>query len=147
MACADPEGGQGVQTTPLKKNIGFPSKTGPDPLKNHKTTKPTFNVGPSSACQRNAIKMAFRWRADDGPLLVLFGSSLSLHKKNVRFGPLSQNFLDPRMCGHAACNIYLDFLSVLSYQIICARYSVKTLKEPSQFYYFLVVTFNIRHEI
>ena len=25
--------------------------------------------------------MAFRWRADDGPLIVLFGSSLSLSKK------------------------------------------------------------------
>ena len=25
--------------------------------------------GPSSARQRNAIKMAFRWRADDGPTL------------------------------------------------------------------------------
>ena len=25
--------------------------------------------GPSSACQRNAISMAFRWRADSGPTL------------------------------------------------------------------------------
>ena len=25
--------------------------------------------GPSSACQRNVISMAFRWRADDGPTL------------------------------------------------------------------------------
>ena len=25
--------------------------------------------GPSSARQRNAIEMAFRWRADDGPTL------------------------------------------------------------------------------
>ena len=25
--------------------------------------------GPSSACQRNAISMAFRWHADDGPTL------------------------------------------------------------------------------
>ena len=42
---------------PLKnhKNIGFLSNTGPDPLKNHKTTKPAFNVGSSSARQRNAI--------------------------------------------------------------------------------------------
>ena len=47
------------------KNIGFLS---PDPLKNHKATKPAFNVGPSSARQRNAFLMAFRWRADGGPL-------------------------------------------------------------------------------
>ena len=34
LSCADPEGGQGVQT-PLKKkqNIGFFSNSGPDPLK------------------------------------------------------------------------------------------------------------------
>ena len=58
--CADPEGGggHGVLTPPKNhKNIGFLSNTGPDPLKSHKATK-----------------MAFRWRADDGPLLVLFGS-------------------------------------------------------------------------
>ena len=38
-----------------RKNIGFLSNTGPDPLKNHKVTKPTINVGPSSARQWNAI--------------------------------------------------------------------------------------------
>ena len=54
--CAGPEGRQGVRT-PLKnhKKIGFLSKTGPDPLKNHKATKPVFNVGASLAHQRNAI--------------------------------------------------------------------------------------------
>ena len=29
----------------------------------------TAIIGPSSASQRNAISMAFRWRADDGPTL------------------------------------------------------------------------------
>ena len=55
-AWADPEGGQGYRT-PLKnhKNIGFLSYTGPGTLKNHKATKPVFNVGPSLARQRNAI--------------------------------------------------------------------------------------------
>ena len=49
-------GGQGF-LTPLKihKNIGFLNNTGPDPLQFHKATKPAFNVGPSSARQRNAI--------------------------------------------------------------------------------------------
>ena len=37
------------------KNIGFLSNTGPDPLKNYKTTEPAFNVGPSSARQQKAI--------------------------------------------------------------------------------------------
>ena len=49
-----------------KKHIGFLSKTGPDPLKNHKTTKPAFKIGP----------LAFRWRAEDGPLILVFRSSL-----------------------------------------------------------------------
>ena len=49
-------GGRG-SGSPLEnhKNIGFLSNTCPDPLKNHKATKPAFNVGPSSARQRNAI--------------------------------------------------------------------------------------------
>ena len=44
----DPEGGQGVRNL-LKnhKNIMFLSNTGPDPLENHKATKPPFNFGPA----------------------------------------------------------------------------------------------------
>ena len=37
------------------QNIGFLCSTGPDPLKNHKASKPVFTVGTSSARQRNAI--------------------------------------------------------------------------------------------
>ena len=57
---ADPEGGKGVWT-PLKnhKNIGFLCNTGPDPLKNHKTTKTAVNVWPLSVQQRIAVSMAF----------------------------------------------------------------------------------------
>ena len=46
-ACANPEGGTGGPSSPLEnhKNIGCLSNTGPDPLKNHKSTKPAFNVG------------------------------------------------------------------------------------------------------
>ena len=42
-------GDRGLDPPPLKnhKNIGFPSNTGSNPLKNHKVTKPVFNVGPS----------------------------------------------------------------------------------------------------
>ena len=40
--------------------------------------------------------IAFRWRAVDGPLLVIFGSSFLLSKKK-ELDPLLQNFLDPRM--------------------------------------------------
>ena len=40
---------------PCRKTIGFSSKTGADPLKNHKVTKPALNVGLSLVRQRNAI--------------------------------------------------------------------------------------------
>ena len=81
-------GGKGSGPPKNHKNIGFLSNIGPDPLKYHKATKTTFNVGPSSALQRNAILMAFRWHAADGPLIVVFGSSLP-HQlfKNVKVGP------------------------------------------------------------
>ena len=65
-------------------NIGILSNTGPDPLKNLKATKTAFNVGPSLARQRNTIKIAFRWQADDGLLSVLFGSLSPLIKKNKK---------------------------------------------------------------
>ena len=57
LTSADPEGGTGGPDPPLEyhKNIGFHSSTGLDPLKNHKASKLAFNVGPSSARQRNAI--------------------------------------------------------------------------------------------
>ena len=47
------EGMWGPDPPENHKNIVFFSKTGPDPLKNHKATKPAFNFGPLSACQRN----------------------------------------------------------------------------------------------
>ena len=66
-------------------NVGLISSIGPVPLKNYKATKPVFNVGPSSARQQSAIQMAFRWQADDGQLLVVFGYPLpSSTKKKKR---------------------------------------------------------------
>ena len=74
-------GGQGSGTPPGKsQNIGIPSDTGPNLLK-HKAIKPAFNVEPSLARQQNAIYMAFRWRADNGPLIVVFGSFFSSSTK------------------------------------------------------------------
>ena len=48
-SCADPEAGTGGPDPRLlenRKTIGFLSNTGPDPLKNHKATKPACNFGP-----------------------------------------------------------------------------------------------------
>ena len=65
---------QRVRTLPdkAKKNIEFLSNTGPDSLKNHKATKQACSAQPSSARQRN---VSGHWRADDGLLIVVFGSS------------------------------------------------------------------------
>ena len=80
---ADPEGlGQGCPDPHEKsQNIGFLSNTGPDPLKYHKATKQAFNIGPSSG---TLVKTPFRWRARDGPLIVVIGSSFhaSIKKQN-----------------------------------------------------------------
>ena len=79
---------------PLKnhKAIGFICNTCPDPHINHKATKTAFKVGPPSAgaLQRNAISIAFRWRADDGQLLVVFGPHQlkNTHKKKIKVDPL-----------------------------------------------------------
>ena len=93
-AWADPQGTGGPDPPPshppppppLKNHntIGFPSNTGPDLQKNHKVTKPVFNVGPSY------IRQGLHWRADVGPLMVVFGPSLpsSTKKKSiVKVGP------------------------------------------------------------
>ena len=68
-------GGAGGPDPPENhKNIGFLSNSGPDSLKNYEATEPALNIGPSSA----------RQRADDGPLIVQFGSANpSTKKKNV----------------------------------------------------------------
>ena len=44
--------------------------------KNHKATKQAFNVGSLSAHQRDAISMAFCWRADDGTFVDVVRSSI-----------------------------------------------------------------------
>ena len=80
--------GKGVRNPPPlpsprnHKNIGFLSNTGLDPLKNHKATKQAFNVGSSSARQRNT----FRWWDDDDSLKVVFGSYIpsSTNKKKIK---------------------------------------------------------------
>ena len=70
-AWADPVGGdRGPPPPPPRhvkyhKNIGFPSNTRPDPLKNHKVTKPAFNVGPSSDSET-----PFKWRFAGGSMLA-----------------------------------------------------------------------------
>ena len=69
--CGSRGGGRGRGSgIPLEnhKTMGFLCNTGPDPLKTHKATQPAFNVGPSSARQRNPI---YKWRFAGGPVIAL----------------------------------------------------------------------------
>ena len=65
--------------------------------------------------------MAFRWRADDGPILVVFGSTHYLKKK---MAPLWKNFLDPHMQqkGTPAC-AYVRFAQCLCYSLSVIKWS------------------------
>ena len=58
-------GGGGRGSVKNHKNIGFPSNTRPYPLKNHKVTKPAFNVWPSSDSET-----PFKWRFAGGSMLA-----------------------------------------------------------------------------
>ena len=82
-------GGKGVQT-PLKnhKNTGFLSNTGPDPrprksLCYQSSIKCWASFGKSA---NRHLKMTFRWRADDGSLLIVFETSLPSSAQAVRGG-------------------------------------------------------------
>ena len=101
-------GGTGGPDPPEKsQNIGFLSETGPDPLKITKLPNQHSMLG------HHRCWMVFRWRADDGPFIVTFGSSIpsSTKKKKQQFffsnsdktsnlDPLRQNSLDPRKVIH-----------------------------------------------
>ena len=54
--CTDPEGGGEVGLDPMEnlKAIGFLSNTSPDPLENHKATKPALTVWALSALQQES---------------------------------------------------------------------------------------------
>ena len=70
-------GDRGSGAPPLKnhKNIEFLSNTGQDPLKFSKLPSQHSTLGYHRHASEATFK-AFRLRTDDGPLLVIFGSSL-----------------------------------------------------------------------
>ena len=57
-------GGRGPQKN--NKNIVFLSNTGSDPLKHHKATKPTSNLGH----HQHVSETPFKWRFADGPMMA-----------------------------------------------------------------------------
>ena len=92
------------------KNIGFLSNTGPDPLKNHKATKPAFNVGQTSARQCNASVSP---GADDDPLLVV-GSAVAQWQSAwlETEGPRVRASSSSLRCGPWARHIYPSLVLV-----------------------------------
>ena len=103
-ASTDPEdwtGGGGLPPPPEKSQKYRVSKQyWPGPPEKSQKYWASINVRPLSARQQNAMQMAFRWRADDGPLIVVCESSSlpsSTIKTLSKLDPLWQNFLDPRM--------------------------------------------------
>ena len=91
--CADPEGGggQGVWTPPpseKSQNIGFSNRSG-SPQKSQLPSQHPMCAVIGTPAKRH-LMMAFRWRADDGPLIVVLGSCLpsSTEKNVVEVGPL-----------------------------------------------------------
>ena len=78
-------GGGDPDPPPPEKSQTY-NNSGPDPLKKRQTTKPALNVGP----------LEFRWRADVGPHIVVFGSSLlsttKKTKKTLKLDPSGKTF-------------------------------------------------------
>ena len=69
--------------SPLKnhKTIGSLSKTDPDLLKNHKASKSTFKFWAIIGLPAKPHLRGILLGADNGPLFVLFGTSLSSQKR------------------------------------------------------------------
>ena len=80
---------------PMKnhKNIGFSSNKGPDPLKNRSYLASIQCLAIISTPAKRHL-MGFRWRADDGPLIVLPRSSLPSSTKRKKKQKTSSK-LDP----------------------------------------------------
>ena len=78
-------GGRGSGPLPLKnrKKCGFSSNTGPDPLKNC-SYQASIQCWAIIGTPAKRHLMAFRWRANDGPLIVVHGSSPHILKKKKK---------------------------------------------------------------
>ena len=69
ILCLDLGSRQGVPTLHLEKHnlMRFISNAGPDPLENHKATKPALRVGQLSARHLSGVLLG----VNDGPLIVV----------------------------------------------------------------------------
>ena len=61
--------------------------------------QPASNLGPLSARQRNVLRMAFRWRADSGPILCAYWVVHSGAAGNLNtYKPAHGDFNTNRIC-------------------------------------------------
>ena len=110
----------------IQRGGGGGRGSGPHPLlKNHKATKPAFNVGPSPTHHREAISMVFCWQANDGPFIAVFGSSIPPSTENfffIKFGPPSDKTFWIRPCATSLhiCDVKSADYCCLSFEhVIC----------------------------
>ena len=73
--CGSREGGGGPNPFENHNNIGLFGNIGPDPLKNCSYQASIRCLAIIGTPAKRHL-MAFRWRADNGPLIVVLGSSL-----------------------------------------------------------------------
>ena len=77
------------------KNIGFLSNCGLDHLKITKLPSQHSMFGHHRHSSETPFLMAFRWRANDGTLIVVFGSSFPSWTENKRTKKTRQSWTPP----------------------------------------------------
>ena len=121
----------GPDPPPLEnhKNIGFLSNTGPDRLT--QSYQASIQCWAIISPQRNAISMAFRWRADDGTFLdiLIFGyldpltpQQLKKKKRYQIWAPSDKSFWI-RACSYTIANVVV--LAIINRSSL-----MKSNKEP-----------------
>ena len=131
-------GGSGAPDPPppLKnhKNKGFSSNTGLDPLKN-RSYKASIQCWAIIRMPAKSHLMAFRWRVDDGLLIVVLGYSLpsSTKKIVIKVGPrLTKHFGS----AHDICSLFESKHALLIIKVLVSKDCV-----PLVYYLFCFVFF------
>ena len=120
LMCGSREGDRGSgPSLKNQQNIRFSSKTGPDPLKNC-SYQASIQCWVLSSTPAKRHIMVFHWRAYDGPLIVVPGSSLpsstkKTTKKRQSWTPSDKTF----WIRHATISGPRIILGILTYSLNC----------------------------
>ena len=111
-----------VRTPPPEKsqNIGFSSNTCPDPLKN-RSCEASIQCWAFIGMPAKRHLMAFRWRADDGPLKVGLGSSLPLSTLKTNVVKVGSPLTKHSGSAHEYCPSTVKFQSSRFTRTACMR--------------------------